>query len=100
MYSPCAVSRPRPCTSDTYMRRAAIFICRVSPNSAACLMQFTVSVPALARPSTLAPLDWAEIRKELKSVVPGKGYFDAPITLPPARVTKPEVSRWSCCPNT
>ena len=73
MYRPCAVSKPRPCTSDRYISRAAIFIFGVSPNSTACLMELIVSVPALARPSTLAPLAWAEIRKELKSVVPGKG---------------------------
>ena len=56
-----------------YISSAATRICWVRPNSAACLMEFTVSAPALARPSTLAPLDWAEIRKEEKSVVPGNG---------------------------
>ena len=54
--------------------RAATFIFWVRPNSAACLIELTVSAPALARPSTFAPLDCAEIRKEEKSVVPGNGY--------------------------
>ena len=55
------------------MSNAATFMLRVSPNSAACLMEFTVSAPALARPSTLAPDAWAETRKDEKSVVPGNG---------------------------
>ena len=43
------------------------------PNSAACLMQFTVSLPPLARPITFAPLAFACTRKAEKSVVPGNG---------------------------
>ncbi len=52
---------------------AATVILRDRPNSAACLMQFTVSAPALASPSTLAPLACAESRKEEKSLVAGNG---------------------------
>ena len=83
-----------------YISRAAIFIFCVRPNSAACLMQLIVSAPALARPSTSAPLDCAEIRKEEKSLVPGNGYADAPRTLPPSLLTKVLASRCSCWPNT
>ena len=56
-----------------YISSPAIFMDRVRPNSAACLMLFTVSAPAFARPSTLAPELCADTRKDEKSVVPGKG---------------------------
>ena len=67
------MSRPSACTSVMNISSAASFIVLVRPNSFACLIEFTVSAPALARPSTLAPLACACTRKEEKSVVPGNG---------------------------
>ena len=43
------------------------------PNSAACLTQFTASLPEFARQTILAPLAFACNRKLEKSVVPGNG---------------------------
>ena len=45
----------------------------VRPNSLACLMLLTVSAPALAKPTTFAPLACACSRKLEKSLVPGNG---------------------------
>ena len=78
---------------------AASFIDLFMPNSFACLIEFTVSPPALARPSTLAPLDCACTRKEEKSEVPGNGYGAEPSTLPPAAFTNFVVSACNCLPN-
>ena len=72
---------------------------RVMPNSAACLMQLVVSVPALARPITFARLACACRMNDEKSVVPGKGVRTWPTTRPPAARTKAEVSRSSACPK-
>ena len=71
----------------------------VMPNSAACLIVFTVSVPALQMPITFALLACACSRNELKSVLPGNGWRTEPMTLPPALVTKAVVSRSSAVPN-
>ena len=72
---------------------------RPRPNSAACFTQLMVSVPAFARPITLAPLARACTRKEEKSEVPGKGVRTPPSTRPPAARTKPPVSRSSAWPK-
>ena len=69
------------------------------PNSAACLMQFTVSPPPLARPITFAPDAFACTMNAEKSVVPGNGASAWPSTLPPAAVTKPAASCSSEWPN-
>ena len=55
------------------MSSAASFIDWLMPNSCACLMLFTVSAPAFAKPSTFAPEDCALTKNEEKSVVPGNG---------------------------
>ena len=60
---------------------------RVTPNSAACFTALIVSVPALARPITLARLCCAWRRKEEKSVL-CNGWRTEPSTLPPASFTK------------
>ena len=70
------------------------------PNSFACLMQFTVSAPAFARPTIFAPEACAWSRYDEKSVVPGEGWRAAPSTLPPAALTTFEVSSSSDLPKT
>ena len=78
---------------------AATFMVLLMPNSAICLIEFTVSPPALASPITFAPLDCACTRNEEKSDVPGNGYCDAPATVPPAAFTRSLVSDCNCLPN-
>jgi hypothetical protein len=56
------------------------------PNSAACLIEFEVSRPALAKPMTLARDPWACRRKDEKSGAL-RGWRTAPATLPPFEVT-------------
>src|SRR3954465_15295205 len=53
------------------------------PNSAACLTQFTASLPEFARQTIFAPLAFACSRKLEKSVVPGNGCAADPTTVPP-----------------
>jgi hypothetical protein len=68
------------------------------PNSAACLIAFEVSSPALARPITLAREAWAWSRKDEKSLAL-KGWRTAPTTLPPFEVTYLPVSASSEWPK-
>ena len=65
---PCAASSPRPCTSESVIRRPASFWPPLTmPNSAACLIELVVSRPALARPMIFAFELCACSRKEEKS---------------------------------
>ncbi len=68
-YKPCAVFKPMACTSVININKAAKFCFLVKPNSAAALMLLTVSPPALAKPTTLAPELCACNKKEEKSPV-------------------------------
>ena len=54
------------------------------PNSLACLIELIVSAPALASPSTLAPLACAWIRRDEKSRR-ANGYAGTEPTMPPSR---------------
>ena len=81
------------------MSRVAAFILAVKPNSLACFTWLIVSAPALASPSTFAPLACAWTSKEEKSVVSGNGYSTEPSTLPPAPWIIAVVSLWSWWPN-
>ncbi len=68
------------------------------PNSAACLIEFVVSPPALARPMIFAFDACACSRNELKSCVLS-GARTLPSTLPPFFSTTASVSRSSAWPN-
>src|SRR2546423_12444220 len=62
------------------------------PNSAACLIEFVVSPPALASPMILALELCACSRKEEKSALLS-GCLTPPSTLPPLAVTTAAVVR-------
>ncbi len=64
------------------------------PNSAACLIEFVVSPPALASPMTFDLEACACSRKDEKSAVL-IGTLTPPATLPPLAVTTADVSRSS-----
>ncbi|MNV62362.1 hypothetical protein D3C71_1549060 [compost metagenome] len=99
MFKPCARCSPRPCTSGRKISRPANRCPRFTmPNSAACLIALMVSLPALAKPMTLAFDAWACSRKDEKSGV-FIGALTLPITLPPEAFTTSEVSRSSAWPN-
>ena len=71
-------------------RRKALAALATMPNSAACLIAFAVSRPALARPIDLRAEDCACSRKEEKSWR-ASGWRTEPTTLPPFDLTKFEV---------
>ncbi len=83
--------RPSECTSVMNTSRPASDCLGVMPNSAACLIELVVSVPALARPMTCALEACALSRKDEKSV-PGKGWRTAPSTVPPLALTTSPAS--------
>src|SRR5215475_2203414 len=67
---PCAVGRPSAATSLANTSRPANFCPPLAmPNSAPCLIELTVSPPALARPMTLALEDCACSKNDERSLV-------------------------------
>ena len=89
---PCAALMPRPWTSDRVKSKAASFWPpSVMPYSAACLIEFEVSRPALASPITCAFDPCACNRNEEKSW-PDRGWRTEPNTLPPLAFTTAVVS--------
>lgn len=98
-FRPCATFRPSELTSLMNIRRpASRWPPLTMPNSAACLIEFVVSPPALARPTIFAFEACACSRNDEKSDE-FNGCLTLPRILPPAFVTAAVVSRSSAAPN-
>src|SRR5882724_11673419 len=85
--SPCIALSPTLLTSVIKVSSdTTVLPARVNPNSSACLVGLTMSPPALASATTLAPDACACNRKALKSAVLS-GWRALPNTFPPLATT-------------